>query len=204
MLSNQQCPSTEETQRLLYERTPTVLCRICLESTGDFIYPCACNGTQAAIHRECLRKWLTYSNSPERCELCNTKWSLSIFSPMEIIRIALISSIPIFTTILTLFFSNCLFDYTKTHMLGIIWYILYTWVIYALANACNKKIKTITLNKLMFTAVWYARMSIAEGNRDEWITIEQSDESYVWDIVFFDIISWLIFFMCYVIIIISV
>ena len=89
-------------------------------------------------------------------------------------------------------------------MLGIIWYILYTWVIYALANACNKKIKTITLNKLMFTAVWYARMSIAEGNRDEWITIEQSDESYVWDIVFFDIISWLIFFMCYVIIIISV
>ena len=167
MLSNRECPSIEETRRLLYERTPTVLCRICLDSAGDFIYPCACNGTQAAVHRECLRLWLTYSNSPERCELCKTKWSWSIFSPVQILRIVLINSIPFLTTGFTLLFSNCLFDYSKTHILAIGLYIMYTWILYAVVNICPRKIKTLTLNKLMLTVVWYARMSIAEGNRDD-------------------------------------
>lgn len=72
---------------------------------------------------------------------------------------------------------------------------MYTWILYAVVNECPRKIKTLTLNKLMFTVVWYARMTIAEGNRDEWIAIEQSDQSYVWDIVFMDLVAWLIFFM---------
>ena len=195
MLSNQECPSIEETQRLLYERTPTILCRICLESTGDFIYPCACNGTQAAVHRECLRQWLTYSNSPDRCELCKTKWSWSIFSFSEILKIVFINLIPLLGTGTTLVFSYYLFDYSKTHMTGIGVYILYTWVMFALANEARRKIKTLTLNKLMFTVVWYARMTIAEGNRDEWFAIQQTDQSYVWGIVVIDLVAWLIFFM---------
>lgn len=201
MLSIQQCPSNEETQRLLYERTPTVLCRICLDSTGDFIYPCACNGTQAAVHRECLREWLTYSNSPERCELCKTKWSWSIFSCSEIAKIVFINSIPLFTTVISLFFSYHLFDYSKTHMLCTVWYVLYTWITYSLANSSHREMQTLTLNKIAFTAVWYARMTLAENDPDEWVVV---DQSFVWDIVFFDIIAWAMFFLCYLITIIRV
>ena len=89
-------------------------------------------------------------------------------------------------------------------MAGIGLYILYTWVMFALANEGRRKMKTLTLNKLTFTIVWYARMSLAENNKDEWIIIEQSNQSYVWDIVFLDIIAWGLFFMCYVITIIGV
>lgn len=89
-------------------------------------------------------------------------------------------------------------------MAGIGLYILYTWVMFALANECRRKMKTLTLNKLTFTIVWYARMAVAENNKDEWIIIDQSDQPYVWDIVFLDIIAWGLFFMCYVITIIGV
>ena len=32
-------------------------CRICLEDEGEMISPCACRGTQALVHRECLDEW---------------------------------------------------------------------------------------------------------------------------------------------------
>jgi len=55
-------------------------CRICLEeidsdifSVSDMIKPCACDGTQKYVHRECLNKWLEYNTQNinyYRCPEC--------------------------------------------------------------------------------------------------------------------------------------
>lgn len=86
-------------------------------------------------------------------------------------------------------------------MLCTVWYVLYTWITYSLANSSRREMQTLTLNKIAFTAVWYARMTLAENNPDEWVVV---DQSFVWDIVFFDIIAWAMFFLCYLITIIRV
>ena len=45
-------------------------CRICLEEDGKLISPCACKGTTAYVHEECLVKWLQ-SVDRTTCEICH-------------------------------------------------------------------------------------------------------------------------------------
>ncbi|CAL8350658.1 unnamed protein product [Merluccius merluccius] len=52
-------------------------CRICHEGgcLGELLSPCECSGTLAMVHRACLERWLTASNS-SHCELCHYQFSL--------------------------------------------------------------------------------------------------------------------------------
>uniref|UniRef100_UPI00358E5791 E3 ubiquitin-protein ligase MARCHF2-like n=1 Tax=Myxine glutinosa TaxID=7769 RepID=UPI00358E5791 len=55
------------------------MCRICHEAgasgsdgtalPGSLLAPCRCSGSLGAVHRSCLERWLSTSNS-SRCELC--------------------------------------------------------------------------------------------------------------------------------------
>ena len=81
---NQQPLDIEECEPLLYERSATPLCRICLESDGKLLTACDCSGTQGLVHRKCVREWATkYANDPERCELCKAQWKIEMYSPCE-------------------------------------------------------------------------------------------------------------------------
>tara|TARA_E500000331_G_C17204404_1_gene690729 strand:+ start:58 stop:882 length:825 start_codon:yes stop_codon:yes gene_type:complete len=78
----------EEEQPLLYDRTPTPLCRICYESEGVLLQACNCAGTQGYVHRKCLRTWVTkYSAQQgldaERCEICHAEWNIEMYSKWE-------------------------------------------------------------------------------------------------------------------------
>ena len=51
-------------------------CRICYED-GDLISPCACAGTMAHVHKECLEKWIAVSQR-STCELCHKPFDGSL------------------------------------------------------------------------------------------------------------------------------
>ena len=48
-------------------------CRICLESDGVLISPCACKGTGGYVHEHCLKKWIDESKS-YTCEICKYQY----------------------------------------------------------------------------------------------------------------------------------
>ncbi|KAL6112706.1 uncharacterized protein ACO6RY_11153 [Pungitius sinensis] len=52
-------------------------CRICHEgpALGELLSPCECCGSLAMVHRSCLERWLTASNS-SHCELCHHQFAL--------------------------------------------------------------------------------------------------------------------------------
>lgn len=51
------------------------VCRICLESTGQFLSPCKCKGSQKYVHSTCLHTWRTYSDKNEfKCNTCNSDY----------------------------------------------------------------------------------------------------------------------------------
>ncbi|PSN48584.1 hypothetical protein C0J52_14661 [Blattella germanica] len=54
------------------------VCRICHEddSNESLISPCECMGTLGLVHRSCLEKWLTASNTTE-CEICKFQFNTS-------------------------------------------------------------------------------------------------------------------------------
>lgn len=55
------------------------ICRICHEGGGGggegLLSPCYCTGTLGAVHKSCLEKWLSSSNT-SYCELCHTEFSV--------------------------------------------------------------------------------------------------------------------------------
>ncbi|KPP62904.1 E3 ubiquitin-protein ligase MARCH2-like [Scleropages formosus] len=53
------------------------ICRICHEgSSGEgLLSPCSCTGTLGAVHKSCLEKWLSSSNT-SYCELCHTEFTV--------------------------------------------------------------------------------------------------------------------------------
>ncbi|XP_078251712.1 E3 ubiquitin-protein ligase MARCHF3-like [Rhinoraja longicauda] len=53
------------------------MCRICHEGSNqeDLLSPCECTGTLGTIHRSCLERWLSSSNT-SYCELCHFKFSV--------------------------------------------------------------------------------------------------------------------------------
>ncbi|KAJ9601475.1 hypothetical protein L9F63_000358, partial [Diploptera punctata] len=52
------------------------VCRICHEddSNENLISPCECIGTLGLVHRSCLEKWLSASNTTE-CEICKYQFN---------------------------------------------------------------------------------------------------------------------------------
>ncbi|XP_041918184.1 E3 ubiquitin-protein ligase MARCHF3 [Alosa sapidissima] len=52
-------------------------CRICHEGSAveELLSPCECSGSLAMVHRACLERWLTASNT-SRCELCHFQFAL--------------------------------------------------------------------------------------------------------------------------------
>ncbi|KAK3749143.1 hypothetical protein QZH41_009823 [Actinostola sp. cb2023] len=62
-------------------------CWICYDSercnAGDMIYPCQCKGDMAAVHHECLRRWLLESCTADsqtipRCKVCDQEYTIKI------------------------------------------------------------------------------------------------------------------------------
>ncbi|KAF7664926.1 hypothetical protein LDENG_00162230 [Lucifuga dentata] len=53
------------------------ICRICHEGgNGEVLLsPCECTGTLGTVHKTCLEKWLSSSNT-SYCELCHTEFSI--------------------------------------------------------------------------------------------------------------------------------
>ncbi|GAB6024982.1 E3 ubiquitin-protein ligase MARCHF3 [Chamberlinius hualienensis] len=51
------------------------ICRICHDgdSKEDLVTPCNCTGSMAMVHRSCLERWLSSSNS-DACEICKFKF----------------------------------------------------------------------------------------------------------------------------------
>mmetsp|Transcript_21415 Transcript_21415/g.31833 ORF Transcript_21415/g.31833 Transcript_21415/m.31833 type:complete len:987 (-) Transcript_21415:81-3041(-) len=58
--------------------TDQIRCRICHSSSGVLYRPCACSGSIAYVHQECLMQWLTVKNI-RQCEVCNTTY---VFTPI--------------------------------------------------------------------------------------------------------------------------
>ncbi|CAD5231031.1 unnamed protein product [Bursaphelenchus okinawaensis] len=60
---------------LLSDQIP--ICRICLEEDGpsDMVRPCLCSGTQARVHRFCMKEWLKASGK-QRCEICKSEFGV--------------------------------------------------------------------------------------------------------------------------------
>ena len=48
-------------------------CRICFDEGEDLLTPCACKGSAAYIHSECLGRWLEISNKTT-CDICKTPY----------------------------------------------------------------------------------------------------------------------------------
>ncbi|XP_058393982.1 E3 ubiquitin-protein ligase MARCHF2 isoform X2 [Diceros bicornis minor] len=52
-------------------------CRICHEGANgeSLLSPCGCTGTLGAVHKSCLERWLSSSNT-NYCELCHTEFAV--------------------------------------------------------------------------------------------------------------------------------
>jgi hypothetical protein len=58
--------------------TSALLCRICYAADNTrepLMQPCACSGTMGLMHRTCLEKWLSQSNS-HSCEICHFEFTI--------------------------------------------------------------------------------------------------------------------------------
>lgn len=52
-------------------------CRICLEDNGEFVSPCACKGSVAHVHLDCLRGWYKQTGK-DHCEICKGKYNCDL------------------------------------------------------------------------------------------------------------------------------
>lgn len=49
-------------------------CRICLDSEGELASPCACRGSTAWVHVECLIEWCRRTKDYSKCSLCHEEF----------------------------------------------------------------------------------------------------------------------------------
>jgi len=79
------------------------VCKFCLESNGDLISPCRCNGGMKYVHRDCLNRWRIENRGRAfyRCEICHYEYKLSRVWWSKILSndyfIALMSSVGLLT-----------------------------------------------------------------------------------------------------------
>jgi E3 ubiquitin-protein ligase DOA10 len=57
-------------------------CRICLESSGDFIVICDCKGSCKYVHKECIETWINSFPKEHKkhnvCDICNSNYKLEL------------------------------------------------------------------------------------------------------------------------------
>lgn len=64
----------------LFSVSDRPICRICHEgqdvcNSEGLLSPCDCTGTLGTVHKSCLEKWLSSSNT-SYCELCHTEFTI--------------------------------------------------------------------------------------------------------------------------------
>jgi len=63
-------------------------CRICLDDEGEMYSPCACRGTQALVHKECLDEWRSRFTVDDfrfhHCLECREQYKDTACDPMEV------------------------------------------------------------------------------------------------------------------------
>jgi hypothetical protein len=66
---------------------PELVCRICIETveTQDVFSPCACSGSIARVHLECLSQWISTRSKDQIpqaadliCELCKSPYQINL------------------------------------------------------------------------------------------------------------------------------
>lgn len=133
----------EEEQPLLYQRTPTPLCRICYDSNGVLLQACNCKGTQGLIHRKCLKTWVTkYSGQqgldPSRCEICHSEWKIEMYTKWEIILKKWNWLMAMMGWYITIFFTMINFNWAVVHPKEIGAFM--TYLAFIVVNTCMLKI----------------------------------------------------------------
>ena len=58
-------------------------CRICLETSGELISLCGCNGSLKYVHKNCIEQWIAYNGNINICELCNKEYNIQINTAIE-------------------------------------------------------------------------------------------------------------------------
>ncbi|RWS25738.1 E3 ubiquitin-protein ligase MARCH3-like protein [Leptotrombidium deliense] len=58
------------------EMSENTECRICLQSSQlqDLMKPCKCSGSQAYVHRDCLKEWIVLRGF-NRCNVCKSEYT---------------------------------------------------------------------------------------------------------------------------------
>tara|TARA_Y100001970_G_scaffold286796_1_gene409844 strand:- start:2130 stop:2480 length:351 start_codon:yes stop_codon:yes gene_type:complete len=52
-------------------------CRICLETSGELLSICGCNGSLKYVHKHCIEQWIRH-NRNNKCELCNQEYNIQL------------------------------------------------------------------------------------------------------------------------------
>jgi len=78
-----------------FQNNEEKICRICYETDENesiLISPCACSGTMAYIHEDCLKKWIKIKNisyDNYRCEQCLKELTMRKLHPEETFKLML-------------------------------------------------------------------------------------------------------------------
>ena len=204
----QQPPSiNEEEQCLLYQRTPTPLCRICYDDTGELIKCCKCSGTQGLVHRKCLRKWVeNYATDKDICEICKSEWSIELYTFWESCKMKCDHWCMFVTFYINLASTVLLFEYCVNYPkhFGPIYYWIFTQGIVAnyIVIYNNEDLYSMRLITFM---VWYICLFIYlvkedEPNSDiyitkkyEWKYITNGHDDIMWFITLLELGSWALY-----------
>lgn len=148
----------EERVSLLYERSPTPLCRICYDGE-NLISCCECSGTQGYVHLKCLKRWVKdYSHDKTKCEICHSEWKVSLENKWEVwcenVSFCLLFYFNLFAPFL--FFYTCV-AYPENYEIVLIWI-----VCRALVGGIMKLSGTdeAMILHFVYSIVWYAIMII--------------------------------------------
>tara|TARA_B100001248_G_C27392236_1_gene463138 strand:+ start:1312 stop:2004 length:693 start_codon:yes stop_codon:yes gene_type:complete len=151
--ANQLSCINDEEQALLYERTPTPLCRICYESEGELLKACDCSGTQGLVHRKCLKRWITdYAIDKDHCEICKQEWQIDLYTKREKCWKRFKPGLILFSFYLNILFTLILFDTTVRMPLS--WSSFTIWMFtYGILGTCNTMTNyNIYINWFKFTS----------------------------------------------------
>lgn len=57
-------------------------CRICLESSGELISVCNCNGSMKYVHKNCIEQWITQTSNTH-CEICKQPYNVDLITVLS-------------------------------------------------------------------------------------------------------------------------
>ena len=184
--ANQLSSINDEEQALLYERTPTPLCRICYESEGDLLKACHCSGTQGLVHRKCLKRWITdYAIDKERCEICKQKWQIDLYTRREKCWKRFKPGLILFSFYLNILFTLILFDSIVRMPLSWSFFIIWAFT-YGILGLYNSMMNNMYINWIKFTSssLWLTGLFVysiqSDSSQYEWKR-QEDNKKYRWD-----------------------